>query len=184
MVVRLDKSGTTHIFKAFLEQAGSTSPIEMEEFFENEPESAGKGQRVQSDKPAQKNRTWTQVAEGCENQRWPRSRRNRASGKIGNPGVIEKVGDEPNSIGYADLAVAREKNCSPRQAKAAKTRDPLLGAGVEQQAHQRRRSNTPNRPPTGTSKRLANSNCAKTVYALTLRAKNSRRKARAKTGRR
>ena len=71
VVVRLDKSGTTHIFKAFLVQAGTRSPIEMEEANEPRRRRKRRGQPCKAVKPAEETRTWAQVAEGCENQRWP-----------------------------------------------------------------------------------------------------------------
>ncbi|HTQ68965.1 MAG TPA: substrate-binding domain-containing protein [Solirubrobacteraceae bacterium] len=161
VVVRLDKSGTTHIFKAFLGQI-STAEIEMEE--ENEPEGAGKGQPCKAIKPAKEKRTWAQVSEGCENQRWPEAAEIVRPGKTGNPGVIEKVDTTPNSISYADLAVAREK----------KFFDPSGGGGEGTQRFWAPVSNS--KPTTkkpeyadpstnGDVEAVANSNCAKTVYA-------------------
>jgi ABC-type phosphate transport system substrate-binding protein len=104
-VVRRDKSGTTHIFKAFLLQVNGEE-FPMEEFHE-----------VAGEKPcaesAQLNagvdRTWEEVSEGCENQRWPEAAKVlRPPVETGNPGVIKEVENTESSIGYADLAVAQE----------------------------------------------------------------------------
>jgi ABC-type phosphate transport system substrate-binding protein len=102
-VVRADKSGTTHIFKAFLLQV-NTAPIKMEEF--NEPQ--GKGKPCGAILPAGEEKTWAQTSEGCENQRWPEAANVLRPTETGNPGVVNKVNETESTIGYADLAVARE----------------------------------------------------------------------------
>jgi ABC-type phosphate transport system substrate-binding protein len=97
VVVRQDRSGTTHIFKKFLEQVNSTS-------FEAE-----KGKfDCASEKPVE-SKTWEQVSEGCENQRWPVDAHvgpmnGEASGEAS---VIDYVAVHASSIGYADLANVR-----------------------------------------------------------------------------
>ncbi len=53
--------------------------------------------------------TWVEIQEGCENQRWPAAAKVLRPTKTGNPGVTEEVNAVASSIGYADLAVAREK---------------------------------------------------------------------------
>jgi ABC-type phosphate transport system substrate-binding protein len=101
-VVRADKSGTTHIFKEYLAQV-DTSTILMEEF--NEPQ--GKGQPCKKVLPPE-NKSWAEVGEGCENQRWPEAAAKIRPVETGNPGVVHTVASTESSIGYADLAVARE----------------------------------------------------------------------------
>jgi len=108
-IVRLDKSGTTHIFKEFLAEASENTKLEevsfeAEEF--GEPE-AGKGDPCKAVLPPE-SKTWGEVASGCENQRWPKG----ATPVVrpvnsGNQGVIETVGADPSSIGYGDLAQVR-----------------------------------------------------------------------------
>jgi ABC-type phosphate transport system substrate-binding protein len=93
-VVRKDKSGTTHIFKKFLEQVNETVKFSAETF-------GGKGEET---------RDWEEVAEGSENQRWPTAAHVTKPAANGNQGVAETVGTTPSTIGYADLAVAREYN--------------------------------------------------------------------------
>jgi ABC-type phosphate transport system substrate-binding protein len=108
-VVRLDKSGTTHIFKEFLALASENTkleevPFEAEEFGEIE---SGKGDPCGSVLPPEK-KTWGQVATGCENQRWPKgSKAVVRPSATGNQGVIETVQKEQSSIGYGDLAQVR-----------------------------------------------------------------------------
>jgi ABC-type phosphate transport system substrate-binding protein len=91
-VVRLDKSGTTHIFKKFLAQVNETGTFTAEAF-------GGKSEET---------RTWEEVAEGSENQRWPTAAHVTKPAESGNQGVVKTVGTTASSIGYADLAVARE----------------------------------------------------------------------------
>ncbi|HUH81280.1 MAG TPA: substrate-binding domain-containing protein [Solirubrobacteraceae bacterium] len=161
VVVRLDKSGTTHIFKAFLGQIG-TGEIEMEE--ENEPEGAGKGQPCKAIKPAKEKRTWVQVSEGCENQRWPEAAEIVRPAKTGNPGVIEKVGATPNSIGYADLAVAREKKLFSATGEGGEGME-RFWAPVSNSKPTSKKVEYAEPSTNGDVEAVANSNCAKTVYA-------------------
>jgi ABC-type phosphate transport system substrate-binding protein len=102
-VVRADKSGTTHIFKSFLEQI-NTEKIPMEEFNE-----------VNGEKPCTSGelgagalKTWENVAEGCENQRWPEAAHVLRPTETGNGGVIREVNSTESSIGYGDLAFVQE----------------------------------------------------------------------------
>jgi ABC-type phosphate transport system substrate-binding protein len=105
-VVRLDHSGTTHIFKEFLGLVNK-EPIEMEEYA---TEIGGKktGCKPEGVKGPEK-KTWAQVAEACENQRWPLAAHVERGLESGNQGVLKSVNKEPSRIGYADLAVAREE---------------------------------------------------------------------------
>jgi ABC-type phosphate transport system substrate-binding protein len=102
-VVRTDHSGTTHIFKAFLEQV-NTSPIKMEEYPE---EYYGNKTGCGTTYPSEA-KTWAEVAEACPNQRWPEAAHVVRNTENGNPGVVKLVNRTPSSVGYADLAVARE----------------------------------------------------------------------------
>ncbi len=104
-VVRADKSGTTHIFKEFLAQV-YTGTWAAEEFNE-----VNKGEKpcTSGELGAGAIVTWAQVGEGCENQRWPEAAKVLRPTETGNPGVINEVHNTESSIGYADLAVAREK---------------------------------------------------------------------------
>ena len=102
-VVRLDHSGTTHIFKSFLLQV-NTGRFEMEAY----PETiGGKATGCGAAKPEEEE-AWDEVSEACQNQRWPKAAEVLRPTESGNPGVVKTVGTTESSIGYADLAVARE----------------------------------------------------------------------------
>lgn len=108
-VVRTDHSGTTHIFKAFLSLV-DTAPILMEEYKEAYGEGSAKSGTGCGAVFPEESKTWAEVSEACPNQRWPEAAhviRNQT--ETGNPGVINLVNSTPSSVGYADLAVAREK---------------------------------------------------------------------------
>ena len=113
VVVRVDKSGTTHIFKSFLAQV-NTAPFEAEEFNNITEENVAKKNPCGVVLPEQP-KTWFEVQEGCENQRWPtaakvvRPEKPGEVGYKGNPGVVYQVANTPSSVGYADLAVARKE---------------------------------------------------------------------------
>lgn len=114
--VRKDHSGTTHIFKAYLAQV-SKKPFEAEGSYD-ECASKAEHEKGEGEKGVEGGITWFQTSTGCENQRWPAAHSTEAPtyegihrGLItGNPGVVEGVANNPSSIGYADLAVAREYN--------------------------------------------------------------------------
>jgi ABC-type phosphate transport system substrate-binding protein len=89
-VVRLDGSGTTHIFKKYLGLISKTSF----------PTTNVKNESVG-------NRTWNEIAEGSENQSWPTADAVVRPEATGNGPVIAKVAATPSSIAYANLADAR-----------------------------------------------------------------------------
>lgn len=102
-VVRTDHSGTTHIFKAFLEQV-ETKKLKMEPYEESYD---GSSTGCKAKFPAEE-KTWAEVSEACQNQRWPEAAHVVRNTETGNPGVVKLVNSTASSIGYADLAVARE----------------------------------------------------------------------------
>jgi ABC-type phosphate transport system substrate-binding protein len=102
-VVRLDHSGTTHIFKSFLLQINA-EPKKMEAYPE---EIGGKKTGCGAAKPEEEE-AWSEVSEGCQNQRWPAAAEVLRGAESGNPGIIKQVNNTESSIGYADLAVTRE----------------------------------------------------------------------------
>lgn len=103
-VVREDSSGTTHIFKAFLQQVNSTHKVLMETF----PAEVGGKKTGCGGELAEEEKFWSEVAEGCENQRWPKKANVLRPTESGNPGVIDEVAATPSSLAYADDAAARE----------------------------------------------------------------------------
>jgi ABC-type phosphate transport system substrate-binding protein len=109
VVVRTDKSGTTHIFKSFLAQAEpEPHKFEAEEF--NEISEEGTLHKNPCGVVlAPESKSWENVQEGCENQRWPAAAKVVRPFLKGNPGVIGEVNAKPSSISYADLAAARKE---------------------------------------------------------------------------
>ncbi len=104
-VVRQDHSGTTHIFKTFLEQVNN-APFEAEAYPE---EYFGSKTSCGTTYPAEPGKTWSVVSEGCENQRWPAAAEVvHTEAKSGNQGVIEYAGATESSVAYADVAFAQE----------------------------------------------------------------------------
>ncbi len=109
VVVRTDKSGTTHIFKSFLAQVEpEPHTFQAEEFNEIDEEGVEKKNPCGSVLPAE-SKSWQNVQEGCENQRWPLKAKVVRPFTKGNPGVVGEVNAKASSIGYADLAVARKE---------------------------------------------------------------------------
>jgi ABC-type phosphate transport system substrate-binding protein len=167
VVVRLDKSGTTHIFKSYLAQV-FTGEWEAEEF--NEPEPGG-GKPCKVVLPKEKE-TWKKVQEGCENQRWPEAAKVVRPATTGNPAVIEEVNAKASSITYADLAVAREKAHFSKKGEGGENKKGTE-TKVGEQNHKFWAEIQNSAAPgtyadpgsTGDVEKIANSNCAGTVYA-------------------
>jgi ABC-type phosphate transport system substrate-binding protein len=134
VVVRTDKSGTTHIFKSFLaqvEEREGLSEFKAEAFpLDITEENVAKENACKAALP-EETKSFKAVQEGCENQRWPTAAHIirpifRPGSKVqkigykGNPGVVYEVNFTPSSIGYADLAVAREENAFSANCQGAK----------------------------------------------------------------
>jgi ABC-type phosphate transport system substrate-binding protein len=170
VVVRLDKSGTTHIFKSYLAQV-FTGEWAAEE--ENEPEGAGKGQPCKEVKKAGELVTWKKVQEGCENQRWPEAAKVVRPGTTGNPAVIAEVAAKASSIGYADLAVVAEnksfstKGVGGEIKKGSETKvgEQNHKFWVELQNSAKAGETYADPASLGDTEKIGNSNCASTVYA-------------------
>lgn len=176
-IVRRDKSGTTHIFKAYLLQI-STENIKMEAF--NEPEE-GSGKKPCGVALPEEEKTWAQVSEGCENQRWPTAAKIVRPSANGNPALIQKVAETPSSIGYADLAVTRENGEFSKKFNATtKTGGGENKKGSETKLGEQNerfwvqiQDSAPGVSPVkyaepasdGDVEKAANSNCAGTIYA-------------------
>ena len=105
-VVRADKSGTTHIFKAFLLQV-YTGTFAAEEFKE-----VNKGEKPckEGNLEAGATESWQQMSEGYENQRWPEAAKVLRPVETGNPGVVNEVNNTESSIGYADPRSPRNES--------------------------------------------------------------------------
>jgi ABC-type phosphate transport system substrate-binding protein len=168
-VVRADKSGTTHIFKEYLAQV-DTGKIAMEEF--NEPQ--GKGQPCKKILPPEE-KTWAEVGEGCENQRWPAAIEKIRPVETGNPGVIHTVASTPSTITYADLAAARELESFSKKGQGGENKKGTETAQGEQNVRfwAETQHSEPGVTPVqyadpasnGDVEKTGQSNCANTVYA-------------------
>jgi len=182
-VVRLDKSGTTHIFKEYLAEV-NTGEWEAEEF--NEPENGTKP-KCGVIKPAGEKVTWAQVGEGCENQRWPEAANvlRPVVPRTGNKGVLTTVNETESSIGYSDIGYAREEGFFSKKCPVTKpaTKPPLCSGenkkGTETTVGEQNtkfwaevQNTEPGKTPitytdpasNGDVEKAANANCAGTIY--------------------
>ncbi len=106
-VVRKDGSGTTHIFKAWLLQLSSTKyPMEAYATINGSEHPCHEGE---ANTEAGAEYDWAEVAEGCQNQRWPEKAKVLRASVSGNPGVIAEVHNTASSIGYADVSAAAKE---------------------------------------------------------------------------
>jgi len=85
-VVRQDGSGTTHIFKKFLGISDSKTSFEYE---------------------AGKSATWAELAEGSLSTKWPLAAKTQHAAAANGKELLKYVAATPGSIGYANLADAR-----------------------------------------------------------------------------
>jgi ABC-type phosphate transport system substrate-binding protein len=83
-IVRRDGSGTTHIFKRYLNLINSA--------------------QFETEKAEKKN--WSEVSEGGENTTWPNGVVTKETGE-GSPAMVTTVAATPSSIAYVNLADAR-----------------------------------------------------------------------------
>jgi ABC-type phosphate transport system substrate-binding protein len=86
-VVRKDQSGTTHIFKKYLDQINPATFV--------------------TEAPKEESKTWTEVSEGPESTTWPKTAGAVKPAATGGGAVLSKVAETPGSIGYANIAEAR-----------------------------------------------------------------------------
>jgi ABC-type phosphate transport system substrate-binding protein len=83
-IVRRDASGTTHIFKKYLDIIDGSK-------FETE---------------TGEEKTWTEISEGPENTTWPKAAAVEREKEEGGGKEVESVAVTPSSVGYANLADA------------------------------------------------------------------------------
>ncbi len=94
-VVRLDGSGTTHVFKRFLGQIDPSTELTI-------PETDGKTEA-----------TWGELSEGGLNKTWPTAAHVVVAKTKGSGGLIEEVSEQEGAIGYTNLAEGRAKGYAP-----------------------------------------------------------------------
>jgi ABC-type phosphate transport system substrate-binding protein len=140
-VVRLDRSGTTHVFKKYLNLINGTA-------FDTEKSES---------------KTWGQLSEGAENTTWPKADAAVRPAASGGGALVAKVAETPSSIGYANLADARSNgkfsDTGVGGAGTAKFWAPVQrnGLGTENPKYED--------PSTdGDSEPVANANCEGTKY--------------------
>jgi len=134
-VVRKDPSGTTHIFKRFLNWSDTG---------------------LLKTKSGEK--TWNELSELPNSTLWPETITPAEGEK--NSGLLKKVAETPSSIGYAVLAEARELGFAPEGGGAGKQK-----FWVELENTSKKGKATYSDPSAnGDAKELSNSNCKKTVY--------------------
>jgi ABC-type phosphate transport system substrate-binding protein len=98
-IVRRDGSGTTHIFKRYLNLI--TKAGEDTETFEDEA-----GSTV----------TWGQISEGSANTEWPNHVVTKETGE-GSPSMVTTVAATPSSIAYVNLADVRSNGAFSEKSK-------------------------------------------------------------------
>jgi ABC-type phosphate transport system substrate-binding protein len=167
-VVRLDHSGTTHIFKSFLEQVDD-NPVAMEAYAE---EIGGKKTGCGAAKGVE-TEPMSEVSEACQNQRWPKAAEILRGEISGNPGVVQQVNKTESSIGYADLAVARKEGFFSKKGVGGENKKGTATKVGEQHAEfwaEVQDTATPSvsgyadPASNGDVEKAANSNCLGTVY--------------------
>jgi len=164
-VVRLDSSGTTHIFKTYLglvftgKFSAEALPAEIN------------GKKVCATALPEEEKSWNDMKQGCENQRWATAANVLRPSEAGNPGVVNKVNTTASSIGYADLAVAREfgffskKGVGGENKKGSETKQGEQNARFWALLQNNTGSPTYADPATNSDiEKAASSNCAGTVY--------------------
>jgi PBP superfamily domain len=151
-VVRKDKSGTTHIFKAFLASANRLGASGEEN---------GKTEEKWIEKPGTEV-TWREVDSGSGNVEWPEAAKVERPAASGGPAVVAKVAEELDSIGYANLADAFENGAFDKKS---------LGGGGEARKFWAKLQNKTTAPFTYAdpadkedTETHGNGNCAKTEY--------------------
>jgi ABC-type phosphate transport system substrate-binding protein len=138
-IVRLDGSGTTHVFKKYLGLINKAGKFETEKA---------------------ELKTWDEISEGAENTTWPKAgKTERPAGKGGGE-VVAKVAATPSSIGYANLADARKTfggaGSGPKTEK--------FWAEVENNGTVTKTPTYADPATNGDVEALANSNCEKEKY--------------------
>jgi ABC-type phosphate transport system substrate-binding protein len=143
-VVRLDQSGTTHIFKKYLAQ------ISAKKFAAENAKNEGVGKK-----------TWSAISEGPENTSWPAADKVIRPAAKGGGEVVAKVAAEAGSIGYANLGDAR-KNAAFAGTHAETFWVEVQNNGIKLRHHAQPTYADPS--DNEESATTSNSNCGEEVY--------------------
>jgi len=140
-IVRKDGSGTTHIFKKYMGLINKGT-------FETE--------KAES-------KTWDEVSEGTENTTWPKAANVVKPEATGGGALVAKVAETPSSIGYANLADARNnKSFTPPKGGPF---TPRFWTEIQNNGIETTGTITYAEPSSnGDSEATANANCASTEY--------------------
>jgi ABC-type phosphate transport system substrate-binding protein len=141
-VVRLDGSGTTHVFKKYLGLISNT--------------------KFETEKSETKN--WSEISEGAENTVWPKAAHVVKPASTGGGALVAEVAATASSIGYANLADARSnggfsKPSSSGGPGTAKFWTPIENTGIGTTKVKYADPSTD-----GDTEPLAEANCAKEKY--------------------
>lgn len=141
-VVRKDGSGTTHIFKRFLNEIFN-GVLASEDGL---------------------NHTWGELAEGSLSTKWPTAAKVLHAAEETGPGLLKTVASTPGSIGYANLADSRNV------ANGGFTGQSASRFWVELEASKKSKNGKTSRKYTdpstnGDSATVSASNCKDTVYS-------------------
>jgi len=147
-IVRKDQSGTTHIFKTFLAAINKTS-FTAEAFPVGCPSALG-----------EESKTWAEVAQGCENQRWPTAAKVVHAAAEGGGALAKEVEKTASSISYVNLADARANKAFTPGVGGKGT--PKFWAVVQNKIAEPLTYADPSSDKD--VEKLANANCSKTVY--------------------
>lgn len=139
--VRLDQSGTTHIFKKYLSLIDTAG-------FETE-----KGET----------KTWTEISEGLENKTWPKGSGLPVIRPAANGGgkLVELVANTPGSIAYANLADARANHKFTTEGGSGTS---TFWAVVQNNGTATEKAKFADPSDNEEAATTSNSNCAKTKY--------------------
>jgi ABC-type phosphate transport system substrate-binding protein len=154
-VVRLDQSGTTHIFKRFLGLLSSTK----QEF---EGQKAGEEEEL----------NYSEASEDVKNVKWPVADAVVKPSGTGGGKLVAKVAETPGSIGYSNLADARSNGdfSTPADGGGPKTARFWVmlensSKTTENSKHELKTTFTYQDPASNKDvEASAKANCAKTVY--------------------
>jgi ABC-type phosphate transport system substrate-binding protein len=140
-VARPDRSGTTRIFKRYLDQIDESA--------------------IETEKGASK--TWNELDEGVENTTWPKAAHVVKPASGGGSALVANVAELAGSIGYADLADARANGGFSKSGvggpSTAKFWLEIQNNGVSTTKPKYEDPST-----NGDAEAVANSNCATTTY--------------------